>query len=326
MDENNNVQSNNQVNNQPIPIKDNQTNIDSQTPSINVNDNTNNIGIPTVVATSIDNQVLQQPINQMSQQQAKTPEPIPQTITVSEGTSNIQNSAPIPPQQEVSVNNNKETKKIEASSPMQAEKTEIDASKSTGPMIIFFILIFGFIIGLPYLTDYLNAKKQAEKDAAFEEQLKQQEEQMKQEEEKTNEQPAYKNLTCISAPQDITAETVPTNSPATSTQTYVFKYLDDNLKEYVSTTSFVYKVSDSSYELEKNNCQKQLIDSASLNVVGYEFNCSINDLLIEKTEKYNLENFKITDESGKTLEPVFKKDTKISVISDNLKKQGYTCN
>ena len=224
-----------------------------------------------------------------------------------------------------------ESKPVET--PVSSEPTSVEPVKveekvelKDGPkwkrvmVFIFFILMFAFVMGMPYINEYIEKLTAKEGLSPIERRARalEEEQKRKEEEEKNaNKQEEYKTLTCNSITEQLT------DYMKDIEQTFEYNSKNEIVKSSIKTT-YTFQTINESYTTLKTKCDQdglKYIDKA-----GYEPGCSYNDteVIIEKT--FDLEIFKSIQDGTELIDSNAKYKDKTDDIKKELTNQGYTCN
>lgn len=187
-------------------------------------------------------------------------------------------------------------------------------------LIIFFIFLFAFVIGLPYIKDYVdNNINKKEGLSPIELRARQiEKEQQKQEQLKKQPKPKeeLKELTCTT--------TVNQEGVYTKTVEEVFTY--NSNKQVIKSSKeehYIFTVLNDLYTNIVNICNQslELIDKE-----GFEISCLNNDPDITVGYTYELDTFKPFQASFGFIDSNSKYKDNIDKVKTNLETLGYICN
>lgn len=212
-----------------------------------------------------------------------------------------------------------EEKEVE---PVEIKKSE---PQEDGPkwkrvlVLIFFIAVFAFVMGMPYINDALDKLKKDAGMSDIERRAKQIEEEQKQKEQEKNKpvvQEELKTLTCVTQPQ--------TTADYTKVVEETFEYNSKNeiIKSSIRTV-YTFAVINDSYNTLKTQC-----DANGLKYVdkdGYAFACSYGDTEINIQSSFELETFKPIQDGTNTIKANAEYKDKLDTVKKTLTTQGYTC-
>lgn len=196
--------------------------------------------------------------------------------------------------------------------------------KTKSPLfaVIVFLILGGFIFGLPYINEYKQEQETKKQQAALEEQLKKEEEQQQQAEderqEALEEEKKIKTSICTS----------PASNQGTFTlnQTQTFEYKDDKILSVSVATSRTYLQEDAGYEAMKTSCQTQADPLTTPSQEGYSVDCEIDNLTITLTESYDLETFEtFTTSTGESKVAPYRYQQSFSEVQKTLEASQTVC-
>ena len=196
--------------------------------------------------------------------------------------------------------------------------------KNKSPLfaVIVFLILGGFIFGLPYINEYKQEQETKKQQAALEEQLKREEEEQQQAEderqEALEEEKKIKTSICTS----------PASNQGTFTlnQTQTFEYKDDKILSVSIATSRTYLQEDAGYEAMKTSCQTQADPLTTPSQEGYSVDCEIDNLTITLTESYDLETFEtFTTSTGESKVAPYRYQQSFSEVQKTLEASQTVC-
>ncbi len=196
--------------------------------------------------------------------------------------------------------------------------------KNKSPLfaVIVFLILGGFIFGLPYINEYKQEQETKKQQAALEEQLKREEEEQQQAEderqEALEEEKKIKTSICTS----------PASNQGTFTlyQTQTFEYKDDKILSVSVATSRTYLQEDAGYEAMKTSCQTQADPLTTPSQEGYSVDCEIDNLTITLTESYDLETFEtFTTSTGESKVAPYRYQQSFSEVQKTLEASQTVC-
>lgn len=230
----------------------------------------------------------------------------------------------IPPVSEVKIEEQVNTPPVNGTVDLTNKNDSVNKEQKNGKgstilLILLFVFLFGYIMGMPYINEYINKLKsdndlsQIEKDAI--------------EEEKRQEQ---QNNKPVEVPkEEKTSELVCTfnfvfDLNYTLIQTQKF-YYDSNNKIISSSNSYQYgfNVINDTYTNLKNQC-----DQDSLKYVthdGYTMACSYDDTSINISHEFDLENFVPIVDGTTIIKANAGYGDNINTVKNSLISQGYSC-
>lgn len=190
------------------------------------------------------------------------------------------------------------------------------SNTSTVLLIILFVFLFAFIMGMPYINNFIrelrgNGLSEIEKEAKLEE------ERQKQEEEKKNQPPV----------EDIKQEELICTSQESTTENYTLvqiqKFYYNSNNQIISSkniSQYRFTLEDNTYLTLKQQCDE---NSLYLNHEGYTIACSYGENNIEISHEFDLESFKPIDDANIQANATYQQD--INTIKAKLIEEGYTC-
>ena len=177
-------------------------------------------------------------------------------------------------------------------------KQEESEKRSSTVMIIVFIILGIAIFGLPYITDYIEGKKQEEKQPT-----------------QTPTPTPIATPTPTPTPETLTLTTNTCTEALidlgthTSQKQYILESQDDKIKKVTVITTQNYQTEDESYLQMQTTCQDNSLKYV-LNP-GYEVSCEVQNLTILTTEVFELEIFQPIIEEDKTIQAPFNLDQSV---------------
>lgn len=192
---------------------------------------------------------------------------------------------------------------------------------STVLVILLFLFLFAFIMGMPYISEFMNNLKddtglsEIEKEAREEEERQQKEEESKKptptpEEDKTTE------LVCTSASNTVG------NYTLVETQKFYYNSKNKILSSKI-ISNYSFTVSDETYNILIQRCDEDSLKYLTHN--GYTMACSYGDSNIEISHEFDLKTFKPIVEGTTNIQANATYQQDLSEIKANLISQGYTC-
>ena len=209
----------------------------------------------------------------------------------------------------------------ESSPSSSSAKPPKNSKLSTILLIVFFLFLFAFIMGMPYIRSFIQELKadtglsEIEKEAQEEEEKQQQEEENQKptptpEDEKTTE------LTCTSASS--------TAGNYTLVEVQKFYY---NSKNQVLSSKMISQYSFTTADMTYLNL-KQQCDEDSLKYLtheGYTMACSYGENNIEISHEFDLETFTPIVDGATNIQANATYQQDIETIKADLASKGYTC-
>lgn len=192
---------------------------------------------------------------------------------------------------------------------------------STILLILLFVFLFSFIMGMPYIREFMNNLKddtglsEIEQAAREEEKKQQQEEESKKptptpEDEKTTE------LVCTSV------SSVVGNYTLVETQKFYYNSKNKILSsKFISNYSFA--TTDDTYNSLVQRCDEDSLKYLTHD--GYTMACSYGDSNIEISHEFDLKTFKSIVEGTTNIQANATYQQDLSEIKANLISEGYTC-
>lgn len=187
-------------------------------------------------------------------------------------------------------------------------------------LILLFIFLFAFVMGMPYINEFVNKLKSDNDLSEIEKEAKEEEERQKQEE---------NNKTSSTKEEDKTIELVCTSNTNTTSnyalvQTQKFNYNSNN--EVLSSkfiSHYTFTIEDETYNELKKQCEEDSLKYITHS--GYTIACSYNDVNIEINHEFDLETFTPIVDGTTNIQAnaTYKQD--ITTIKNTLISQGYTC-
>jgi len=207
---------------------------------------------------------------------------------------------------------------VEVSKPVASNNDDGSKGKRV-LLLIFFILVFAFVMGMPYINEYLDKLKKDVGMSDIERRAKQIEEEQKQKEaekKKTVKQEETKKFTCTSLPHATADYTKVVE------ETFEYNSKKEIIKNTVKTTYTFLTINDS-YNTLKSQC-----DTNGLKYIdkeGYESACSYSDTEVVIENTFDLEIFKPIQDENSVIQSSVKYLEKVDNVKEGLTSQGYTC-
>jgi len=204
------------------------------------------------------------------------------------------------------------------SNQLSNDKTSKNSKFSTVMLILFFIVMFVYIMGMPYINEFINnlmkddGLSQIELDAIEEEKRQEQENKKPV----TPEVVEKKELIC----------TLNNTLNPNYTLVEVQKLYYNNNKQILNS-SYSYQYTFVSID-EDYNSLKTKCDEDSLKYVtheGYTMSCSYDDVNIEISHEFDLETFEPIVDGENNIEANVSYKDNIETVKNTLVSQGYTC-
>lgn len=196
-----------------------------------------------------------------------------------------------------------------------------NSNVSTILLILLFIFLFAYIMGMPYINQFIQDLTSDTGLSKIEQEAKKEEEKQKQEEEQNKPTPTpddekTKELVCTS--------TANTNGNYTLVQIQKFYYNSKNKilsSKLISQYSF--NIIDDSYNSLKLQC-----DNDSLKYLtheGYTMACSYGENNIEISHEFDLKTFTPIVDGMTNIQANATYQQDLNTVKNNLISQGYTC-
>ena len=235
------------------------------------------------------------------------------------------------PKENISSNTTNNNNVEQSIDPKPMEEVKIEGNKNdtetkdTGKgkrilVLIFFILVFAFVMGMPYINEYLDKFKKEVGLSDIEKQAKQiekeQEAKKKSTNTKTTDNEKYTTLTCTSGSTS--------NDNYTKSITQTFEY-DSNNQVISSGIKTIYTFTDNneSYNSLKNECDQNGLKYIEKD--GFEYACSYSETEVVIENNFYLPSFKTIKDGSKIIAANAEYKAKISDIKTKLTKEGYSC-
>lgn len=255
-----------------------------------------------------------QPINR------EQPINIEQPISIMDNTEDIvSQNTPVTPIPEVeatlvSNENNEGNKNTSNQEPPKGGK-----GKTIG-LVLLFVFFFVYVMGMPYIRDFIsdfksNAGLSEVEKAAKEEEEKQQKEKDKQNNTQKPVEEKLEELVCTS--QD--------NKTNDYTLNVVekFQYSNNKIKSSSVTNKYTFLVQNESYNTLKKSCDEDALKFATK--AGYTMTCNYSDTEIEIANSFDLEIFKKIVDGTTTIDANTTYQKNINDIRTEMSLKGYTC-
>ena len=201
------------------------------------------------------------------------------------------------------------------------KKTKKKVNKSTILLILLFIFLFGFVMFMPNINDFIDKLRKDVGLSEIEKQAKEIEEQQNAASKKNTETTNTKEektstLKCTSLTEALG------NYERTTVEE--FEYNKNN--QVISSKkiiTYTFTTVDSTYEQLKVQCEDKSLKYLGRD--GYSMICSSNDTEVTMGDEFDLEIYKVIYDGDTQIEAnaTYKED--ISAVSKRLKDKGYTC-
>ncbi len=323
---------------------------ENQIPNNNSNVNNNNIGnqgVPPIQSNPINTtpqnfaNPIPNPINTTPQNFANpvpTPNETAPVSSVSNGNipnptinniTNVGMPTSVPPINDVKIESSNATTNIENSNIETASVS--NASNDNKPpknnkistilLILLFIFLFAFVMGMPNIREFVQKLKSDTGLSEIEQEAKQEEDRQKQEQESkkptsTPEEEKTTELTCTSSSQTIG------NYTLVETQTFSYNNKNQILNSKI-IAHYTFAVVDDNYTILKQQCDENSLKY--LTHKGYTMACSYGDANIEISHEFDLKTFTPIVEGTTNIQANATYQQDINTIKETLIAQGYTC-
>lgn len=222
-----------------------------------------------------------------------------------------------------STENNTNIEPIKEVKVEQISNKEVPKNKNVSGilLIILFIFLFAFVMGMPYIKNFVQQFKSNTGLSEIEKEAKEEEERQKQQEESkkstsTSEEDKTTELVCTSANQAFDNYSL--------VEIQKFNY---NSKKQILNSSIVSQYSfttpNETYTTLKAQCEENSLKYITNE--GYTMACSYSDTSIEITHEFDLETYVTINDGDTTINANATYKQNIDEIKANLLSQGYTC-
>jgi len=192
-------------------------------------------------------------------------------------------------------------------------------NKSTLIVFLLFGFFFIYIMGMPYIREFVQNMKadtglsEIEKEA---QEIQDKLDKEKEENKKPQETEKLSEITCTS--------TIAQNGGSNLVQTQKFTY---NSKKEIISSENIYNYTFMIITDEYNRLKKECDDNSLKYVThdGYSMACSYSDTNIEISHEFDLEIFKPIVDGSNKIEANAKYKQNINTVKNNLIREGYTC-
>ena len=186
-------------------------------------------------------------------------------------------------------------------------------------VLLFFIFVFAFVMGMPYINDYLDSLKKEVGMSDIERRAKEIEDEQKKKEEENKTpvvQEELKILTCKSQPQ----QTLEYKKEIEE----VFNYNSKNqvIKSSIKTI-YTFETANDSYNSLKTQCDEKGLKYIDKD--GFESACSYSDTEVVIENTFDLELFKPIQDGANTIKANAEYQEKLDTVKNDLVAQGYIC-
>ncbi len=186
-------------------------------------------------------------------------------------------------------------------------------------VLVFFIFVFAFVMGMPYINEYLDSLKKEVGMSDIERRAKEIEDEQKKAEEEKNKpvvQEKLKTLTCKSTSQATTEYT------KVIEETFNYNSKNQVIKSSIKTT-YTFEAINDSYNSLKTQCDEKGLKFIDKD--GFESACSYSDTEVVIENTFDLEIFKPIQDGTTTISANAEYQAKLDTVKNNLVAQGYTC-
>lgn len=198
---------------------------------------------------------------------------------------------------------------------------ETKSSKfSTVMLILLFIFLFGYVMFMPEINDYISSFNKEEGLSQIE--LDAIEEEKKQQQAEQNKKPVKPEV--IETKELVCTLTNPLNGNYTLVEVQKL-YYDNNNQVLNSSYSYQYKFNsfDEYYNSLKNKCNQDSLKY--ITHPGYTMACSYDDINIEISHEFDLEIFEPIVDGTTNIQANATYKENINTIKNTLISKGYTC-
>lgn len=192
---------------------------------------------------------------------------------------------------------------------------------STILVILLFIFLFAFVMGMPYIREFMNGLKEDTGLSQIEQAARDEEDKQKQEEESkkptpTPESEKTKELVCTS--------TATTTDNYTLVKTQKFYYNSKNkVLSSKNTSNYTFTTTDEFYNNLVKHCVEDVLKYLSYS--GYTMACSYGDVNVEISDQFDLKTFKPIVDGTTNIQANATYQQNLNEIKATLTSQGYTC-
>lgn len=190
---------------------------------------------------------------------------------------------------------------------------------STILLILLFVFMFAYIMGMPYINGFIEDLKNNNELSQIEQDAIEEEKKQQHENNKPTPTPEVEKVTEVTCTSNIN-----TIDSYTLIQTQKFSYNSKN--EILSSNNifkYTFTIEDETYNTLKKQCEEDSLKYITHE--GYTMACSHDGLNIEISHEFDLEIFKpIVDETTNIQANATYKQN-IGTIKNTLIGQGYTC-
>lgn len=192
---------------------------------------------------------------------------------------------------------------------------------STVLVILLFIFLFAFVMGMPYIREFMNNLKDDTGLSEIEQAAREEEEKQKQEEESkkptpTPEDQKTKELVCTSQ------SSVVGNYTVVETQKFYYNSKNKILSSKL-ISNYTFSVTDDTYNNLVQRCDEDSLKY--LTHSGYTMACSYGDSKIEISHEFDLKTFKPIVDGTTNIQANANYQQDLSKLKADLANKGYTC-
>lgn len=190
--------------------------------------------------------------------------------------------------------------------------------KSSLPVILLFVFLFAFVIGMPYINDFINDLKSNSGLSEIEQAAREEEKRQEEENNKNNSTQTEETL----------SESTCTKTSELGIYTLVeiqkFSYNKNNqIKESSYSYQYTFVSQDETYLGLTKKCDEDALKY--LSNTGYAMACNYSDNKIEINHSFDLETFKTITDGTTIIEANAKLNQKISDVKTTLTANNYVC-
>lgn len=192
---------------------------------------------------------------------------------------------------------------------------------STILLILLFVFLFSFVMGMPYINEFITNLKFNNSLSKIEQEAIQEEKKQKEEAKKDN---------SIVEPEIEKTNVLVCTASVISTEAYTSietKKLYYNSKNEIlitdSISKYNFKFQDETYNSLKKQCNEDSLKYATHE--GFTMECSYDDVNLEISHNFDLETFKPIIDGSTTIDVDLTYKQDLNTIKNNLISQGYTC-
>lgn len=187
-------------------------------------------------------------------------------------------------------------------------------------VILLFVFFFIYIMGMPYIKDFINDFKSNNGLSPIEKAAKEEEEKQQKENDNKNKTPVEEDtlteVVCTSVSQKLDNYTL--------VEVQKFKHnKDKKIKESSVISNYTFTLQDDTYNTLKKKCDEDVLKYVEN--PGYTMACSYNDENIEISNQFDLEIFKpfVDGVNNITSNTTYNKN--IDEVKTEMTSKNYTC-